>query len=269
MDFLHVDGILQTIKSVQNLARSGNLPKLSEDNDAVLEALLFRPMELEGLIPWSSNYTFLVSLAQPKFAQPFLAIYKPKQGESPLWDFPQGTLYQREFLSYLLSQLLGWPNIPLTVLRDGTHGEGSVQLFIETDLESHYFTLRDEPDLTTQFQQMALFDLIINNADRKGGHCLKGKDGQIWAIDHGLTFHPDFKLRTVIWKFCNEAIPMALLQDLERLQNLLVESSALGTILAYFLTPQELNALIERIRNLRDSEHYPMLQPYNVPYPPI
>ncbi len=258
-----VDAVWQMIKTSQNLAVP---PQIVNGNGAVFATLLDSHMELEGLIPWSSNYTFLVSLTAP---QPCLAVYKPQRGERPLWDFPPGTLHQREFLSYLLSQVLGWPKIPPTVLRDGPHGEGSVQLFIEADIEAHYFTLRDDPALTTEFERLALFDLITNNADRKGGHCLKDKNEQIWAIDHGLTFHAEFKLRTVIWEFCNKAISSALLQDLERLQNLLIPATALSQILAQFLTLREREALSNRIKALLESRHYPMLQPFNVPYPPV
>lgn len=239
-----------------------------QTDESTLSALLSAEMELQGLMPWSSNYTFLTSLHAP--GQPeILAIYKPADGERPLWDFPERTLSHREFASYLVSQILGWPNIPATVLRQGPHGLGSVQLFIEAEYEAHYFNMRDLPAFTEDFKNMALFDFIVNNADRKGGHCLKGADGTIWAIDHGLTFHTDPKLRTVIWEFSDEPISEARLNDLARLQNLL-DNSELCQVLVDVIAPQEIDAFKRRVAALVNSGKFPALRPgRNVPYPPI
>lgn len=257
--------ILQTIKTVHQLTGGSQ----ATDTEVILECLVGGEMALEGLMPWSSNYTFLVKLTHPKLPAETLAVYKPGEGERPLWDFPGRTLHRREFLSYLTSQALGWPNIPPTVLRTGPHGEGSVQLFIDADYEAHYFTMRGDVELEDHFKQVALFDLISNNADRKAGHCLQDKGGQIWAIDHGLTFHADFKLRTVIHEVCEEDIPTCLLQDLANLEQLLQPTSKLVQIYCQFISADEVEALKVRIRKLLKHKRYPKLSPYNVPYPPV
>lgn len=265
------DGVLAKIRTVRQLrggdACQGNSPL---DTEQILAVLLEGEVELQGLMPWSSNYTFLVSLASAQDQTKLLGIYKPCQGERPLWDFPDGTLCQREFTSYLISQALGWPNIPPTVLRDGPHGLGSVQLFIDAEYETHYFNMRQISTLTEDFRRVALFDYIVNNADRKGGHCLKAKDGQLWVIDHGLTFHTDFKLRTVIWEFCEEVIPSHLLNDLERLQTQLVEAAELRQILTPLISPREIQAFKKRIDRLLSTGHLPELHPgRNIPFPPV
>jgi hypothetical protein len=277
------ESILLKIQGVQRLAATGGRQNasgghhaaagsskdtLAPDQEAILETVLRGKMELQGLMPWSSNYTFLVKLLGPDDIS-LLGIYKPGDGERPLWDFPDQTLSQREFTAYLVSQALGWPSIPTTVIRDGPHGLGSVQLFIEAEYEAHYFNMRDMPAFTEDFRHMAVFDYIINNADRKGGHCLKDKNDRIWAIDHGLTFHAEPKLRTVIWEFCHEPIPLALLKDLAHLQNLL-EESELGRILADLLSPRELDAFNKRIRRIVSTGQFPTLRSgRNVPFPPI
>lgn len=235
------------------------------------QILLTEEIELQGLMPWSSNYTFLASVRQPEMDEGLLAIYKPCQGERPLWDFPDGALCWREFATYLISEALGWPRVPPTVLRkDGPHGAGTVQLFIEAEYEAHYFNMRHIRSLTEDFRRIALFDLIVNNADRKGGHCLKDTNGQIWAIDHGLTFHADYKLRTVIWEFCDDAIPNPLLKDIERLHTLLQQPSKLCQILEQLLTSAEIEALRERVDILLANRRFPNVgRGRNVPYPPI
>jgi uncharacterized repeat protein (TIGR03843 family) len=264
---LEPDLILAQIQSVRQLSTCALIPEAEQ----ILAGLLQGTMELQGLMPWSSNYTFLASLATARNEAKLLAIYKPCQGERPLWDFPDGTLCQREFASYLVSQALGWPNVPATVLRDGPHGPGSVQLFIDAEYEAHYFNLRDNSALTEDFRRVALFDFIVNNADRKGGHCLRAKDGQLWIIDHGLTFHTDFKLRTVIWEFCEEAIPTPLLKDLERLQSYMdQESTDFCQILTQFISIREVQSFKRRIDRLIKAGRLPELHPgRNIPFPPV
>jgi uncharacterized repeat protein (TIGR03843 family) len=265
------NGLLSTIKAIRQLGRSGHhSPVFDPEADTILRLLVEANLDLHGLMPWSSNYTFLVSLEDAAKQASLLAVYKPCAGERPLWDFPSGNLCYREFVSYLVSQVLGWPNIPPTVLRDGPHGEGSVQLFIEAEYEAHYFNMRDTSAFTPEFRGIALFDYIVNNADRKGGHCLKDKHGQLWAIDHGLTFHPDYKLRTVIWDFCSESIPEPLLEDLTRLQKLLDKKSELQQTLKQYLNQQEIRALKRRVDYLLSRGHFPDMHPgRNIPYPPI
>jgi len=253
------------LNAVNQLAPATAHPQIAPE---VISILMEGEMELEGLMPWSSNYTFLATI-HAKNAQNILGIYKPGDGERPLWDFPDHTLSYREFASYLVSRALGWPNIPPTVLRVGPHGLGSVQLFVEAEYEAHYFNMKTLPAFTADFMQMALFDYIVNNADRKGGHCLKGRDGTVWAIDHGLTFHAAPKLRTVIWEFSDTPIPPPLLADLARLQHI-VENAELDEVLAGLLLPPEIGAFTTRLARLVAAGKFPSLQPgRNVPYPPI
>ena len=141
-------------------------------------------------------------------ADPVCAVYKPARGERSLWDFPDG-LYRREVAAYELSEALGWGLVPPTVVRDdGPFGPGSLQLFVEADYEQHYFTLLDDGGHDEDvLRAICAFDIVANNADRKSGHVLRGPDGRLWAIDHGLCFHRQPKLRTVIWDFADEAVP--------------------------------------------------------------
>jgi Phosphatidylinositol 3- and 4-kinase len=167
-------------------------------------------VDVLGRMPWSSNATFLVNLSLG--GDEMLAIYKPQRGERPLWDFPRGTLCHREVAAYEISAALGWNLVPDTVLREGPAGIGMMQRFVEHDPDEHYFTLlADHEDV---FRRMAVFDIIINNTDRKGGHCLNALDGSgIFGIDHGVSFHMQWKLRTVIWDFAGEPIAPELGAD--------------------------------------------------------
>ena len=199
------------------------------------------------LMPGASNHTFLVELCSG--SKQGYGIYKPQAGEAPLWDFPDGTLYRRECAAYVASRLLDWPLVPPTVLREGELGVGSLQLYVPPQGQTHYFTLRDE-HLDEVFR-MAVFDVVVNNADRKSGHCFLGRDGGIWGIDHGLTFHIDRKLRTVIWDFGGERVPTPLLDDLHRLaDDLEGDTSTAAVRLAEWLVPREVEALRRRIRAL-------------------
>ncbi len=267
---LNAPNILDVLQNSTDMERYRN--ELGLDIEGVWRTLLEEEVVLQGLMPWSSNYTFLVNVGPPEQEEEgLLAIYKPCQGERPLWDFPDGALCWREFATYLVSEVLGWPRIPPTVLRaDGPHGAGTVQLFIEAEYEAHYFNMRHIGALAEDFRRIALFDLIVNNADRKGGHCLKDKQGQIWAIDHGLTFHADYKLRTVIWEFCEDAIAPRLLKDLERLRRCLTQPTPFNSVMSHLLTATEIEALKERIDILLVNKRFPnMGRGRNVPYPPI
>ena len=165
-------------------------------------------------MPWSSNATFMVELCHDGATLP--AVYKPHRGERPLWDFPDG-LHRREVAAYRLSEALGWGVVPETVAReDGPLGPGSIQRFVPADFAQHYFTLLERPELHDALRTICAFDLLANNADRKGGHCLLGEDGRVWAIDNGLCFHVAPSLRTVIWEFGGEPIPDTLLDDIVR-----------------------------------------------------
>jgi uncharacterized repeat protein (TIGR03843 family) len=178
-----------------------------------LETLRTGPIELVGRMPWSSNATFLVEVGAPGPAGQVRAVYKPERGERPLWDFPSG-LYRREIAAYLISEALGWRLVPATIERDGPLGIGSVQQFIVADFEHHYFTLYEQDHYHDQLQRVCAFDIVVNSTDRKSGHCLVDADDRVWAIDNGLAFHVEFKLRTVIWEFGGEPLPDPLIEDL-------------------------------------------------------
>jgi uncharacterized repeat protein (TIGR03843 family) len=205
---------------------------------------------VRGRMPWSSNATFLAEIALD--GETALAVYKPERGERPLWDFPPG-LYKREAAAYHLSEALGWGLVPPTVCRDdGPYGEGSLQLFVPADFEQNYFTIRECPEHREQLARICLFDIIANNADRKGGHCLLGEDGAIYAIDNGLTFHTDWKLRTVIWEFGGAPIPRPLLDDVRR-----VLRRSVPEPLADLLDADERAALLDRARAVVKAARFP------------
>ena len=170
-------------------------------------------VDIAGRMPWSSNGTYLVEV--DKAEDTMRAVYKPVRGERPLWDFPDG-LYRREVAAYVVSESLGWQLVPETVLREGPLGPGSLQRFVDADFAQHYFTLLEFPEHLHALKAICTFDLLANNADRKGGHCLLGTDGHVWSVDHGLCFHADPKLRTVMWDFEGMAIPDSLVSDLAR-----------------------------------------------------
>jgi hypothetical protein len=222
-------------------------------------------VSLLGQILPSSNVIFLARVDDGDLRT--LAVYKPRRGERSLWDFPDGTLCQREVAAYVASRALGWPLIPPTVLRDGPYGPGALQLYVDADPEANYFTFREErlPDLLP----VALFDILVNNADRKGGHLLLAAGRRIWAIDNALTFHPEPKLRTVIWDFAGTSIPEEYLADLRQLQGHLARKSALRQTLSGLLIEGEIAALRTRVAALLESTVLPRPDPTcrQVPWP--
>ncbi len=222
------------------------------DPASALDLLTRGEVTLKGRMPRSSNATFLVELALDGATT--LAVYKPEQGERPLWDFPPG-LFRREIAAYLLSEALGWGLVPPTAPREGPYGEGSLQLFVPADFREHYFTLLEQAEHREALQRICLFDLVINNADRKSGHCLYVPDDRIYAIDNGLTFHAESKLRTVIWDFGEEPIAAAQLDDVRR-----VLDNGLPPALASLLDPDEQRALKRRARGLLRSGRFPVDQ---------
>jgi len=232
------------------------------DEQQILAALQTAEVTDCQLVPWGSNYTFAMTL-KPADAPSLVGIYKPRRGEAPLWDFPSGTLYRREYTCYVLSTLLGWRFIPPTVIRGGPHGVGTVQLYVEPG-ES----LDDRVGRRTyadQLRQVALFDVITNNADRKGGHCFIGlHDGRLWGIDHGLTFHVHPKLRTVIWDFCGEPVPEGLLGPLREMRRC---RDQVRQSLAPHLATEEIDMLFVRIQQVLDHPVFPTLNARrNIPY---
>jgi uncharacterized repeat protein (TIGR03843 family) len=238
--------------------------RLPEDSEAVLRLLSSGEIELKGRLRWSSNATFLVAVHPPggnkgAKAKPhngparnvsedgaggsaMLAIYKPTKGERPLWDFPRG-LWKREVAAYELASALGWDDlVPPTAARlDAPLGPGSLQYCVDALVEEHYFSLLEEPGHHEALRRVAAFDLIANNADRKSGHCLLDREGHIWAIDHGLCFHAEPKLRTVIWDFAGDKIGHELLASLEHLSR-----SGLPGVMSSLLDEEEIAALSAR-----------------------
>jgi uncharacterized repeat protein (TIGR03843 family) len=216
-----------------------------------LELLAHGAVTVKGRMPWSSNATFLAEVALE--GSTALAVYKPARGERPLWDFPPG-LFKRELAAYLLSEALAWGLVPPTVVRDdGPYGEGALQLFVHADFEQHYFTLLEDPKHHARLKRICAFDLVANNADRKSGHCLLGADGVIWAIDNGLCFNAEPKLRTVIWEFGGEPIPGDLLDDLRRFAK-----AGLSDPIAALLAHEERKALGARARAVAREGRLPL-----------
>jgi uncharacterized repeat protein (TIGR03843 family) len=230
--------------------------------------LLHGEINVKGEFLWGSNYTFLVDVEHP--AGNLLAVYKPSKGERPLWDFPAASLAHRETAAFLVSQALGWNFVPATAFREHAPlGPGSLQMFIEHDPEYHYFNF-SQRDLE-RLRPVAAFDLLINNADRKGSHILKDKHNKLWLIDHGLSFHEEDKLRTVLWDFVDEEIPGSICEDISRLHAKLatpaVDKSSLHAELAGHLSTQEIIALAERAQRLVMKGSYPVPDPERRPFP--
>ena len=219
------------------------------------------------LLPWGSNYTFLVELDAGDGVRG-LAVYKPRRGEAPLYDFPDGTLYRREFAAYVVSEAIGWQLVPPTVIRDGPYGVGTAQLFIDAQPKRNYFTLRE--DRSDDLKPMAAFDVFANNADRKGAHCLLDPEDRIWGIDHGLTFNVDYKLRTVIWDFSGQPVSPALQADMQRLLEALQRSADPYSALSELLAPHEISILCRRLEAFLELGEFPHPGPRRgVPWPPM
>lgn len=218
--------------------------------DPVRPILLEGELELKGRMPWSSNATFLVEACRE--GETCAGVYKPGRGERPLWDFPGG-LYKREVAAYELAAWLGWDIIPLTILRDeGPLGEGSVQRFVDADFAQHYFTIQENEVLWPAFQRLCVFDILANNTDRKSGHVLIDGDDHVWGIDNGLSFHQEFKLRTVIWEWGGDPIPDDLLADVAALVDRGLPP-AFSTLLDTF----ERDAVLTRARAVLAERHFP------------
>ena len=237
----------------------------SEATEALLQDL--PDIKLLGLMHGASNYTLLARL-DPHPPAGLRAVYKPARGESPLWDFEAGSLYMREVAAYQLSKVLGWPRIPPTVVRQkAPYGVGAMQLFIEAD-QRHY--LGENRDRTDMWKRVALFDVITNNADRKSGHFLFDPEDNVWVIDHGLTFHVEPKLRTVIWDFSGTPLPEELCGDVERaLVDL--ERGPLQPTMQQLISAQELRMLKRRLRRVLDPKwRFPEpTSAWSIPWPPV
>jgi uncharacterized repeat protein (TIGR03843 family) len=242
---------------------------------------------IEGRIMPASNATFLGSIGESK------VVYKPISGERPLWDFPVGTLADREVATYLVSEAFGWDVVPPTWLRDGPHGPGMVQLWQEIEPDDAAVTLVDEGEVpegwkhvfdgidgrdmpvslihedSEPLRRMAVFDVVVNNADRKGGHVLEMAGGHRYGVDHGICFHVEHKLRTVLWGWLGEPIPSDDLEVVRRVGASL--SGPLGEALAVHLTDEEIAATATRARRLceRAVMPAPRGQAPAIPWPPF
>ena len=232
----------------------------------MIEALRTGEIEIGGRLVDASNATLYCSLKTA--ADTCAVVYKPIRGERPLWDFPDGTLAYREVAAYAVSVATGWDVVPPTVLRDGPLGEGMVQLWVDVDEAVDLVELvsSDHPAL----RRMALFDAVVNNADRKGGHLLPVPGGHVYGVDHGVTFSPEPKLRTVLWgwrgrRMADEevAVLTALRWDLT--------SGALAEELAALLAPHEVEATVARVERLLETRRFPYPSPDwpAVPWPPF
>lgn len=205
--------------------------------------------EVLGHLPYASNATLLARTADDE-----LVVYKPEQGERPLWDFPPGTLAAREVLAFEISAAAGLEVVPETVLAAGPYGAGSVQRFINEDRTFDPAPLINSGD--RGLWSIAVLDLIINNADRKAGHILRDADTEaLWSIDHGVSFHDEAKLRTVLWVFSGCRLPLIMREAVERLEAEL--PAVLSGAAATQLSSREVEALVKRVESLRSRPIHP------------
>jgi len=223
---------------------------------------------LKGEFLWGSNYTFLVQVTHE--GQKVSGVYKPIKGERPLWDFPASSLARREVAAFLVSEALGWELVPPTVYRKkGPLGAGSLQFYVDHDPEYYYFNF--SPEDVQRLRPTAVFDLLINNADRKGSHVLKEPNGHLWLIDHGVCFHVEDKLRTVIWDFVDEPIPDELCKGLcdlqEKLESVTGAPSPLTLGLEAHISMPEIRAMKKRAETLVTNGYFPAPDPNRRPFP--
>jgi uncharacterized repeat protein (TIGR03843 family) len=234
----------------------------------IIAALQKGDLTVTGQFMQSSNYTFL---SRVRFQDlEFQAVYKPQKGETPLWDFPEGTLGKREVAAYLISESLGWDLVPPTVFRHKAPlGRGALQVFVDHNPNLHYFSFAEKD--RERLKPAVIFDLIVNNADRKGGHILLDENNHLWLIDHGTTFHTEFKLRSVVWDFAGQEIPAQLLGDIQSLGQKLNIDESLQKELLQLLSENELHALQNRISILLQLKLFPFPDKNRrtIPWPPL
>lgn len=238
----------------------------SLDHASILKQLAEGVFTLEGQFVRGSNYTFLGQLESD--SGQMKVVYKPTRGEIPLWDFPARTLAKREVAAYLTSQFLGWELIPPSLYRKKglPFGPGMLQFYIEHDPTYHYFKFT--PVDRIRLDRIVVFDQLINNGDRKGSHVLAGEDGHLWCIDHGVSFHTEDKLRTVIWDFAGQPISEGILAYLE---SLISRKAELLLTLKPYLRVSEVNALVRRAAEMVKSKTFriPGDERRMYPYPPV
>ncbi|MFJ3585524.1 SCO1664 family protein [Streptomyces sp. NPDC090127] len=263
------------------------------DSRAVVDLLTKGELTVRGQVREASNAVLVCSVTLDGATAD--CVYKPVAGERPLWDFPDGTLAQREVAAYELSEATGWGLVPPTVLRDGPYGEGMVQLWIEADPGASLLALTEDEEAgegwkavgpaqvgedrtallvhadRPELRRLAVLDAVINNGDRKGGHLLPAPDGRLYGIDHGVTFHVDDKLRTLLWGWAGEELPAEAADVLTRLDAFLAPEGPLTTRLAELLTAAEVDALRGRVTALRTGGRHP--EPSGqwpaIPWPPV
>ncbi|MFE3120967.1 SCO1664 family protein [Streptomyces niveus] len=261
-----------------------------------LELITKGELTVRGRIREASNAVLHCAVSYE--GEEALCVYKPVAGEQPLWDFPDGTLAQREVAAYEISEATGWGLVPPTVLRDGPYGEGMCQLWIEadeSDTAPQLLALVEEEEPADgwkaigfaevgegrtallvhaddpRLRRLAVLDAVINNGDRKGGHLLPEAGGRLYAIDHGVTFNVDDKLRTLLWGWAGEPLSAEAVTVLDRLAGELAEGSPLATRLAELITPAETDAVRTRVQELRRTGLHPKPsgQWPAIPWPPV
>jgi uncharacterized repeat protein (TIGR03843 family) len=234
--------------------------------DEALALLRDGELSIEGRLVDASNATFYAAVTCE--GRTAASVYKPIAGERPLWDFPDGTLAEREVAAYEVAAAMGWPIVPPTVLRDGPAGPGMLQLWIDADESVNIARFMRRRDVE-QLRRIAVFDAVINNADRKGGHLLPMPDGHVYGVDHGVSFNVADKLRTVLWQWAGERLPAEICETLTRLRADL--DAGLGERLGELLTRRELTRTRSRVDRLLRSGRHP--EPVGdwppVPWPPI
>ncbi|MFF7778031.1 SCO1664 family protein [Streptomyces tanashiensis] len=257
------------------------------------ELLARGELTVRGRVREASNAVLYCSVAHE--GREAACVYKPVAGEQPLWDFPDGTLAQREVAAYEISEATGWGLVPPTVLRDGPYGEGMVQLWIEADPGARLLALTEDEEAgegwkavgpaqidadrtallvhadTPELRRLAVLDAVINNGDRKGGHLLPAPGGRLYGIDHGVTFHVEDKLRTLLWGWAGEELPAEAAAVLDALDRSLAPGAPLATRLAELLTGAEVAAVRARVEALRATGRHPEPsgQWPSIPWPPV
>ena len=257
-------------------ARAGRAPQAGrpadqapqpDDNTAALQLLSLGSPEVEGRLVVASNATLYCTVRHD--GQHAACVYKPVAGERPLWDFAVGSLAGREVAAYAVSRAAGWNLVPPTVLRDGPFGPGMCQLWIDADTSVDLVALARSSDHRA-LREMAVFDAVVNNADRKIGHLLPVSDGRLYGCDHGVCFSEEYKLRTVLWQWRGRSLPERAVEALAGLRRALADEE-LSAELSALLTPHEVAATVQRVEQLLDRRvhPYPPEDWPAVPWPPI
>ncbi|WP_078912874.1 SCO1664 family protein [Streptomyces sp. NRRL S-646] len=268
-------------------------PRSVTTDEPLADLLTHGELTVRGRIREASNAALYCTISHD--GREASCIYKPVAGERPLWDFPDGNLARREVAAYEVSEATGWGLVPPTVLREGPYGEGMVQLWIEVSPEAELLALVDgeEPEPgwkaigfaevgdgqtallvhadDERLRRLAVLDAVINNADRKGGHLLPTAHGRLYAIDHGVTFNTENKLRTLLWGWAGEPLEPEAVDVLKALQEALGAEGALATRLAGLITEAELEATRARVAVLLETGKHP--EPSGewpaIPWPPV